>query len=358
MKKLFVTLIVLAALGWGGWWLYQKALGLTDTTAPESIRTVKAERRDLAEVIEATGFVQPVVATEVKSEISGRIAKVLVRNGDRVERDQILIELDRRTQENALVEAQRNFQAQELRVERARRNFDRQQQLRAKEFGLEREFLDAQTELELAEIELEVLRARLENAKENLERTTIRAPQSGVITDLEVNEGQVIVGASSVNQGMILMKVNDLERLFVEADIFEFNIDRLREGMVANITFDSIPDLEMEGHLDKIPQFAVVRRNARVFPIEIIFEAGGHLIRPGVSANVRIATREAENAVSVIASAVFSDRRERFVFVRKSDGDFEKRPVVLGISDARFQEIKEGLEEGEEVTLMRPPAFR
>lgn len=356
MKQL-LYLVVIIALGAGTWFAISKvreAAAEQDGTRP---RTAIIERRTIERVVSAGGFVEPIVSVEVKSEISGRIAKIMVSEGDQVSRNQPLVELDTTALRTELTEAQRNYQAFKLRLEKARRDFARLEGLMERQYAQQSQFLDAQTELELAEIEVEVRQARLEKAQENLDKATILSPRDGVVTDLGVSQGQVVIGATSVNQGTTLMKVHDLNHLLVRTTVNEIDISGIEVGAKARISFDSLPGLNFTGTVRSISPFAVNESNVRVFPLRISFEANGERVRPGISANVEIPVETVEDTLSVVLSAVFSEGRQRFVFIEREDGSVERRPVRTGLSNAHVVELTEGVDEGEIVRLTRPQDY-
>ncbi|WOO41889.1 efflux RND transporter periplasmic adaptor subunit [Rubellicoccus peritrichatus] len=355
LKKAIIAIIVIGILVGGGLALRQ-ASNESKQGKNEVTVTAKAERQTIEEAIDESGFVEPVISTDVRSEISGKIARILVEQGDEVAQGTPLMELDRVTLENDLIQAQRNNQSDLLRLEQAKRDYERLRDLHEKKFAQEKEFLDAETNYKLAEIQIEVSEARLKNAKENLDKTVIRAPQAGVISDLNVNEGQVIIGATSVNEGTKLMVIHDLSSLYVRLEINELDIAKIEEGMPAEVTFDSVPDLKFDGVVSEIHPFAFNQSNLRVFRIEVTFDTKGVMVRPGISADIRIVTDRVEDAVTVSLSAVFADEDERYVYVveeAKEEG-VKKRPVEIGISDTKWVEIREGLTEGETVSLVRP----
>jgi len=356
LKRAFIFFAVIGVIA-GGLFALRQAQRDAEPEEKLTITTV-AERKTIEEAIEESGFVEPEVSTEVRSEISGRIRQVFIEPGEIVQAGQTLIELDPLTLENDLVEAQRNHQADSLRLVKAKRDFERLRELRKNEYAQEQEYLDAETAYQLAQIQVEVSAARLEKAEDNLQKTVIRAPQGGTVSDLTVNEGQVIIGATSVNQGTLLMKIHDLSSLYVRLEVNELDIAKIKEGMSAEVSFDSIPDLQLEGTVSRIHPFAFNQSNVRVFQTEVTFESASPLIRPGISADIRIVTGRAENAVTVSLSAVFTDELERYVYVLEDPTlpEMEKRPVETGISNTRWVEIREGLNEGDTVSLIRPKA--
>lgn len=353
MKNIFITLILIALLT-GGFFAARQIWRESREADQEWSTTAVSQRQTIEEAIEAGGFVNPVHSTDVRSEISGRITRILVEPGDKVERGQILIELDRVTLESELSEAERNHEAEALRLQRAQRDYARLKQLRSGDFVQEKEFLDAETDMKLAEIQLTVREAQLDKARENLSRTIIRAPQSGMVANLDVNEGQVITGATSVSEGTRLMTIHDLANLYVQLEVNELDINKLKLGMPAQVTFDAVAGSTFSGRVSQIHPFAVNQNNLRVFRVEVTFEPGEKLVRPGISANIRIVTDRVEDAVALTLSAIFTEGGKRFVYVVDDNGDVVRQPVQTGINNTRWVEIREGLDEGVTVTLTRP----
>ncbi len=356
MKRLVSILIAIVILGGGGFAIYRYA-GSDGPDPSREIRTDTAAIRDLESVVTATGEVLPVMSSVVKSEISGRIERVLVEEGDAVERNQLLLELDRTSLETRVREAERSLEAERLRLEKSRRNFERLAELFDKEFVGEQDYLDAETDYNLAELNLEIAQTRLEDAEEDLSKTAILAPHDGMATRVDIVDGQVISGATSVSEGTELLTIAKLDELYMEANINEVDVERLDEGDPAELRFDAIPELTIEGNIDEIALSARRDGQVRVFPIKVRFEAGGGRVRPGISATVEIPIDAVDEAVSVLLSAVFTREGESFVY-RQVPGGWERQAVETGINDLQHVEIRDGLEAGTVVALNRPPGFK
>ncbi|MBC8189603.1 MAG: efflux RND transporter periplasmic adaptor subunit [Puniceicoccaceae bacterium] len=356
MKRNLIIFLILGLVAGG---IYGVLGVLRDSAAQKGgeLPTDTAERRDLKSIVPATGEVLPLLSSVVKSEISGRITEIKIEEGDSVTRGQMLLELDRTSLETRLREAQRNLEAERLRLDKSERNYVRLQELYAKQFVGEKEYLDAQTDLNLAKLNLEIAQARLEDAAEDLSKTTINAPHDGVVTRLDVLEGAVISGATSVSNGTDLLTIAQLDELYMEANINEVDVEKLYVGQSAFLRFDAIPDFEVEGTISVIAPSARKDGNVRVFPIEVVFEVVDNRVRPGISATVEVPIESAENVVSILLSAVFNNKEQSSIYVRK-DAGWERREVTVGINNLQHVEIRSGLEEGEDVALSRPPEFR
>lgn len=358
MKRILAVLIFLALFGGGGYFAYQKI----KDAQPEKgslLRTDTAERRDLESVVTATGEVMPLLSSIVKSEISGRIERVLVEEGETVVRGQTLLELDPTSLQTRVNEAERSLEAEQLRLDKSKRNYERLKELYDKEFVGEQDYLDAQTDYNLAKLNLEIAQSRLEDAQEDLSKTVILAPHDGVLTLVDVVEGEVISGATSVSNGTEIMTIAQLRELFMEANINEVDVERIRVGQAARLSFDAIPDYEIEGKIGEIALSARRDGDVRVFPIEVIFSAEDNRVRPGISATVDIPINSVEDAVSVLLSGVFFDEDDNstLVYVKENES-WKPREVSVGINNLQFAEIKSGLEVGDVVALSRPAEYR
>lgn len=356
MKRVFVILVLIGLIGGGIYGLLQ-ILPDGKTRQGAEIRVDTAQVRDLESTVPATGEVLPLLNSIVKSEISGRITQIKVKEGDSVERGQVLMELDRTSLLTGVRESERSFQADQLRLEKSERNYNRLKELYTKKFVGEQEYLDAETDFNLAQLNLEIAQARLDDAEEDLSKTTITAPHEGIVTLLDVVDGQVISGATSVSNGTDLLTIAQLNELFMEANINEIDVEKLYVGQTARLSFDAIQDFEVEGTINVIAPSARKDENVRAFPIEVVFEVEDSRVRPGISATLEVPVEAVENAVSVLISGIFNEGDARVAFVKKGEG-WDRREVEVGINNLQYIEIKAGIEVGEEVALSRPPEFR
>jgi RND family efflux transporter MFP subunit len=356
-----LSLLAVAAAGALWWWLAPSAGPAPGGPESAASRLVaKAERRDIESAVVASGFVRPVVSSEIKAEVSGKIAKIHVEAGQAVRKDDLLVDLDPTLARADRDESARNVQLQRLNVEKLARDRSRTEALRAREFVSAKEMEDAVTAHEVAKLQLEVAQSRLEKAEENLRKVSIRAPHDGVVSDLGVLEGQIAVGAQSINSGTLLMKVSAVDPLRVDINLNEFDATRIELGRDAVLTFDSMPGVRREGKVTFLAPFGTADakdKEVRVFPCQIGFGSGGG-VRPGISANARILLATAKGVVAVPVSAVFIEETGRFVFVRGSRGEWQRRAIEAGLSDAGWTEVTKGLAEGEVVSLVRPAGLR
>ncbi len=361
MRRPALLALAAAAAAAAAWWLLAPGPRAASGPAEGQRRlTARAERRDIEAAVVASGFVRPVTSSEIKAEVSGKVLRIAVADGQAVRRGDLLATLDPTLARADREEAARNLQLQRLNLEKLGRERTRAEALRAREFVSAREAEDAVTAHEVAKLQLEVAQARLDKAEENLRRTELRAPHDGVVSDIGVLEGQIVVSAQSINSGTPVMKVSGVDTLRVDVNLNEFDATRVAVGREAALTFDSLPGVRRPGKVVFLASFGASDakdKDVRVFPCQIAFESGEG-VRPGISANARIRLAAAKGAVAVPVSAIFVEDAARVAYVRGAGGAWERREVEVGLSDSGWSEVTKGLAEGETVSLVRPAGLR
>ena len=339
---------------------------------------VKPEHRDLHQAVVINGTITPILSTEIRSEVSGRIAKVLVQAGDEVTAGQPLVELDQSSIQVQLDEARLGIAAAHLRTERAELEFKRLQSLAVKALVSEKGRKEAEIDYQLAQNDTSSQEARVRLLENSLAKSVIVAPYAGRILSLAARPGMIVTGADAGREGNTVLELADLSHLRVEASINEIDVAVLSLGMPVEISFESVPEAKASGRITFIApaagksaggeQSASGGRGGggggggRDFPIQISIEKSHPRVRPGMTARVSIETAFSTQALSVEHNAVFNDYEsgDWFVFVRAAKPKAEpvKTKVELGVRDSRHVEIKSGLAMGTEVSLQRPPAAK
>jgi HlyD family secretion protein len=336
----------------------------------------KPERRDLQQTSVINGTITPVLSTEIRSEVSGRISRVLVEAGAEVAVAQPLIELDQSTLRVQLDDARLGVVGARLRTERAELEFNRLRSLAEKALVTEKELKEAEIAFHLAENDTASQEARVRLLENSLAKGVITAPYGGRILSLAARPGMIVTGADAGREGNTLLELADLTRLRVEAAINEIDVAVLAPDMPVEITFESVPEAKASGRITFIAPAAGKAAGgnaqlggglggaggssggARDFPLQIAIDQSHPRVRPGMTARVHIVTATSSRALSVPHNTVFNDQAsgDWFVFVRAPDPKAEpiKTKVELGVRDDSYVEIKSGLAEIAEVSLQRP----
>lgn len=362
-KILFRTaavLVVLAGAAWGSMLVWkQVSPGLFGTKRADRIRVDKVKPATISEEIVAVGRLRAVFSTELRSEINGRIVKILATDGQTVDRDQEIIRLDQQDLLTQQQEMERSIEAAKLRAQRARRDFERVSNLQARGLVTGKDFEDARITMSLAENDAAISEARAANIRDKLTKTVIRAPHAGTLLLRDLTEGQVITGAAAQNGGTILGEVAELTALMVRTNINEIDVARIKVADTARVRIDPLRSLTVGGSVKRIATSANESQTdrTRVFPVDVILEEADPRLRPGMSATVTFTLARVENTPAVPLSAVFTTADSaRYVFVHKA-GTFEAREVEIGIADTRRVQVLSGLSLGDEVALTRPLEF-
>ena len=377
MKRLLWIVLALGLLaGSITWVLHSRSAA---DAAKVDYAYVKPERRDLKQTSVINGTITPVLSTEIRSEVSGRISRVLVEAGAEVAAWQPLIELDQSTLKVQLDDARLGVVGARLRTERAELEFKRLSSLAAKALVTEKERKEAEISFRLAENDTASQEARVRLLENSLAKGVITAPYAGRVLSVAARPGMIVTGADAGREGNTLLELADLTRLRVEAAINEVDVAVLTPDMPVEITFESVPEAKASGRITFIAPAAGKAAGgntatggsggaggssggSRDFPLQIAIDQSHPRVRPGMTARVHIVTATSPQALSVPHPAVFNDQAsgDWFVFVRAPEAKAEpvKTKVELGVRDDSHVEIKSGLAETAEVSLQRPPGVK
>jgi multidrug efflux pump subunit AcrA (membrane-fusion protein) len=167
VARSLLTLAIFAGIGWGGRALWLKfGRGLFGTQRESKIPTTRVKPANISEEIIAVGRLRAVFSTELRAEISGRITKISVKDGETIKRAQEILKLDQQDILTQLQESERNIEASKLKMGRAKREFERQTDLKQNGLVTLKDFEETRTLLSLAENEAAVYDARAANLRD------------------------------------------------------------------------------------------------------------------------------------------------------------------------------------------------
>jgi RND family efflux transporter MFP subunit len=362
-KTLIRTVVLLAVLGgvaWGGRTIWKiVSPTLWGSKREETVPITKVRTAHIAEEIVAVGRLRAVFSTDLRSEINGRIVKILATDGQRLNRNDEILRLDQQDILTQLQEMERSIEAAKLKTQRARRDHERLLELQKRGVVTSKDFEDSRITLSLSENDTAIFESRAANLRDKLTKTIIRAPHDGTLLLRDLTEGQVVTSAAAQSGGTLLGEVADLAQLMIRTNINEIDVARLKMGDVARVRVDAMRTVPMTGRIKRIATSALESGvdRTRVFPVDVVLDDPNDRLRPGMSATVMFTLARVENATAVALSAVFTTAEAlRYVFFKTESG-FEVRPVDTGIADTRYVEILSGLKVGDEVARSRPLEF-
>ncbi|HEX9900775.1 MAG TPA: efflux RND transporter periplasmic adaptor subunit, partial [Candidatus Methylomirabilis sp.] len=358
------------------------------------VRTVSLKRGDMLISVSATatGTVESEAEVNLRAEVPGRILRLLVDEGDRVTRGQVVAELDPQEVEAQLGLARAELATARARLEeeqagvvmlrerirtrieetratreRAARDLERLKALLA-EGAISRQQMDqAQAEFEVAAAaheaaladrdqvtvkEHQVAAARAAVAQREAQvrlvdvqrwRMSIRSPIAGLVTRRLANEGEVVGlgGGSTITLGGPLFTLVDLDRLYVRATIDEFDARQIRLDQEARVNLEALPGRTLRGRVYKMsPAVSGERQEARTFSIRIALEEGKEVLKPGMSADVEVIVARRQNALFVPSQAILEREGKRWVY-RIADGRARLVAVKVGENNWQSTEILE-----------------
>ena len=361
MKKWIVIAVVL--LGGGGYLGWRNVQSKNARSTPgsgsdTSLATIAT--RDINFAVSVAGEIGPADQVSVRPEVNGKIQTLPVDIGDQVKKDDVLFTLDDTDLQTQRSSRQIEIEAAKIQLEKARRDFDRSQQLFSEKLISTELFQDSKTTFELARNSLDRAQKELNLIEYQLTKTKIVAPFDCTVLTRPVSVGQAVSGSGGFNSGTEVLTIANLNDMIVNAHVNQADVTRLKSGQEVEVQVEAVPGLRVKGGVERIAPQATIKNNIKGFATRIILKNVDPRIQPGMTANVTIPVTSAQNVVAAPLAAVFSERNERdqvseqFVFVKKDD-KFERRLIRVGISDINFAEVLEGLSAGDIVSTVKPP---
>jgi HlyD family secretion protein len=314
------------------------------------------DRGEVRVIVEETGVVSPERSIVVKSPISGVVEQLYVREGDRVQTGQVLARIKPdMAQANSLAQMRSEIARARIARDNAKRDYERAQSLSAIG-GITQSDLDqrrvtyeqAENQWRTAEDQLQLVQRSGVTAGDSTGNTAqwarITAPAAGVIIGRGVEEG-----------GTELFTMADLSTLLVKAAINEVDIGKVKRGDRVALTVDAFPGDTAQGVVRLVPPAARLQERVRVFDVEIEVTGGARVLRPGMTANVRISGPVRTETVRVPVEAVLLKEGKPVVYKLGGSGP-QPVPVTLGLSDLYYVEVVSGLAAGDSIALEDPVA--
>jgi RND family efflux transporter MFP subunit len=332
-----------------------------------SVKTAAAEKHKLQTNVDVAGVLLPVQTVNIASKISGQVTSMGFDVGSSVKVGETLITLETKTLNAQLQQAQSSLQAAEAAVqsaqnqaEQAKINLDTAQKAYDRTKALfdansvsQSQLEDATSKLQLtqkqydiasgpaqnqAQAAINTAQANINSINVQLENATITSPINGIITNRNLNPGEV------ASVGVSLLTIADTSTLKLKGTISQEAVPLLKSGDEVNISIDIYPNKVFKGQISSIGPVAV--STGKYFPIEISISNTGD-IKAGLSAHAPISLTTDENII-IPAAAVVQNNGQSYVYVIK-DNVASKRTVETGLANDKEIEIIKGLDSGEKV---------
>jgi HlyD family secretion protein len=368
------------------------------------VRIEAVQKRDLVASVTASGQVRPQTKVDVASDVSGKIIRLAVKEGQMVKAGDFLLQIDQEQPKAAVERAEAavaSMRAQlaqsQANLEQAQRSYDRSAQMKKSNPTLiaDEQIETLRTAVDVNKAVVEAQRhsvdqatAGLNDAKSALSKTVLYAPMSGRVTRLIVEQGETAVPGTFNKDAATLLTISDMSVLETRVKVDETDVARIRLGDSAQVQIDAFPDTTFVGKVTKISNSSVVRAAATAdqavdYEVTIQLLNAPSETRPDFSATAKVITDKRSLSLSVPIIALTVRENEALtkgdtavglgkarpakeigkkdvegVFVVGTDNKVTFRPVKVGIAGEKHFEIISGLKEGDKIVAGTYQAIR
>jgi HlyD family secretion protein len=357
-------------------------------------QTATVTKGDLAQVVTASGQLNPVLKVEVGSQISGIIQKLLADFNSTVKEGQLVAQIDAGTYEANFMQAEGNLASAKAALELTQTSERRAKALLTNKLSAEADYDRVVADLHQAEAAVKISEGTLKKAQVDLARCKIYSPIDGIVISRDVNVGQTV--AASLSAPKLFVIANDLSKMQIETDVAEADVGAIEVGQDAEFTVDALPGQTFHGKVTQIRNAPKADLNVVTYVTIIEVSNPSLKLKPGMTANVSIIVTRRENILKIPNAALRfrppkniavvkadtdktgtnktevaekpahsekkvesakpkkdkKDKRksERTAYVLR-DGALQSMKLKLGITDGRDTELMEGLQEGDAVVV-------
>lgn len=367
---------------------------------PMRVHTATLERGPIRSLISTNGKIEPIQNFEAHAPVATTVKRLYVREGDHVRKGQLLLQLNDADLRSQAARAQAQMKAAQANqsdlttggtreevltldsdLVKARnlrdydqRNLEALKRLQQQGAASEGEVKQAEDQLRRAETDLTLLEQKRKDrysqpevakvqaqgaeaqaayaaAEDSLERSSVRAPFTGIVYSLPVKQG------AYVQTGDLLLQVGDLSQMLVRTFVDEPDIGRLSEGQKIEVTWDAVPGRIWNGKVSTIPSTVKLHGSRNVGEVTCTVANGDDRLLPNVNVGVTIITAEDKNVLTLQREAVHMDDTKPYVY-QVANGELRRRDVEVSLQNLTRVEITGGLPDNAVVALSSADANR
>ena len=351
------------------------------------VQTAKVSRQKIVQTVNGTGKIQPRTQVKISADVSARITNIAVKEGQWVEKGQLLVTLDRDRYVASVESAEANVRSSEANaaliqqnLENSQREFERSKSLLARGMEAQSAFDAKQTAYKVevpryksALEQVAQAQAALKQARVDLSKTTIYAPMAGTVSELKKETGEIALGSQF--QSDLILTIADLSVMEAQVNVDENDIVNIKPGQAAEVQVDALPGQKLPGVVREIGSSANssgqgTTEQKTEFEIKIQITNPPETLRPGMTATADVITKTNDRALSVPLQSValrtvdqlakkgekkgastFKPDRDGFceVVFAVENGHAVAKQVTTGIQSQDLIEILTGLKEGDEI---------
>jgi HlyD family secretion protein len=368
------------------------------TGATAAVQAGEVRKGPITSTVRAPGRIQPETMVKLSADVPGKVIRLAVKEGQHVKRGQFLLQLDDTQYKAEVANTESALAAARSNLRQAESAFAQSDAALKRKESLFTQKLVSPEELDIARTTRDSDKARLDARREDvaqasaslviqrdrLSKTRFEAPIDGTVTQLSIEEGEIVVTGTMNNPGTVILNVADLRRMKVEADVDETDVSSVALGQTAKITVDALPDTSLVGHVTEIANSPSIENaggqdQQTNFLVDVMLDAPPAMLRPGMTADVEITTASKDSVLLVPIQAVVvrtpdellpiakrAARKKgaaasapkpatgrvvemRGVFVMGKDGKVAFRKVTTGLSSDTDFEVSGDLKPGDKI---------
>jgi HlyD family secretion protein len=296
MKKIVIPVVIVlaAVLAW-------VILGRSGE-AGAGYRFVKVQRGDVESVVSSTGVLQATRTVEVGTQVSGRVAEILVDFNDHVTQGQLLARIDPTILQQEVRAAEASLERSEAELRQTGRELERMKQLYERKVVTETEYNSAEYEHDVAQAASKSAQVSLERARRNLDYTSIYAPIDGVVLDRQVDVGQTV--AASFSAPVLFLIAEDLAEMEILASVDESDVSKIYEGQEVRFTVQAYPDESFTGKVRQARLQSASQENVVSYTVVVKVDNPDGRLLPGMTATADFIVAQATGVLKVSNAAL------------------------------------------------------
>ncbi|NCT66203.1 MAG: efflux RND transporter periplasmic adaptor subunit [Rhodanobacteraceae bacterium] len=333
------------------------------TDAAAAYRIEASAIADITQTISANGTLNPVTLVNVGTQVSGTVQTLHADFNDHVVAGQVLLELDPAILRALVEQSEGNLANARAVLELATANEARARAIYARSFISRQDYQQTLEALHVAQAQVRIAQAQLDQNRANLRYAVIRSPVSGVVVERTVDIGQTV--AASFQTPTLFRIAKDLKDMQIDSSFAEADIGQIRPGQAVTFTVDAFPGRVFHAAVRQVRLNPTSQQNVVTYDVVVGVQNPDEALMPGMTAYVNVAVAHREKVLAVPVSALrFKPREEAAatsgaapagggsVIYVVSGGQLQKRTIVVGISDGRRVEVVSGdLVAGERVVV-------
>ena len=355
---LLFTLVVLGAFAWTLFFLYEKS-----KPKPTVFETTSPQLLDIVKKTVAPGAIVPRREVTIKPRVSGVLEKVYVEPGHYVKDKALVAKIRIIPDVVSLNNAEASLKTAQISHENAVKELERFQRLFDQKLVSETEYNQRRLDAELRKQELDTAENNLQLVKVGASKKSgaisnvVYSTVEGMVLEVPVKEGGSVIEANNFNEGTTIASIADMNDLIFNGKVDESEVGKLKEGMPVSIAIGALGEQRFEGALEYISPKGVTSEGTIQFEVRAKIKLKeGVFIRANYSANADIILERRDKALAISENVVEYKDGKAFVEVEVGPQRFQRREVVLGLSDGIQVEVLSGIDAKAKLKVPEAPS--